>query len=170
MIGIRRCSSRTALVSAAVLIFVAGCSMGDGDPPPTSSGPPMVIFDRSGTQQAAFEAPDGNINCEFLAGSGSDPTGTVRCDISDKTWQPPAKPASCQGDWGEGLGLADRATMLCITDTVRGQSSSAALPSGTAIRFAPFTCSNGPAGMNCVNTVTGSGFLIGQERYELRNP
>ena len=97
-------------------------------------------------------------------------SGTVRCEISVKTWTPPPQPATCGVDWGQGLTLQGQAEMLCAGDTIRGLTSPLLLPYGTSIRFTPFTCTSQPTGIDCVNTVTRAGFLISRERYELRNP
>jgi hypothetical protein len=173
-------------------------------PPPSEASPrPVEIFDRSGRNQAGFSAPSGNIVCAFTAatepppGASASPPrpsappsappsasapastdgtgGQVRCEIVVKDWQSPARPASCTADWGAGLVLDTRATMLCASDTIRGDAEtntdgSVILPYGTAIRFAPFTCSSQKSGVDCTNTATGAGFLLGRSGYALRNP
>ena len=49
-----------------------------------------------------FESPSGNIGCVIGKGSG------VRCDIRERDWSPPPKPAGCPVDWGNGLTVAKR--------------------------------------------------------------
>ncbi len=49
-----------------------------------------------------FQTPTGNIACD-LGGSDAAVVGGVRCDIRDKTWVPPPKPADCELDWGGSL-------------------------------------------------------------------
>ena len=158
-----------SLTLLAVLSVLAGCSLHD-DPAPTPSRSPVQVFDKSGTRHVGFTSPSGNIACAFDASTTANVSGTVRCEISVRTWTPPPQPATCDVDWGQGLTLESRAQMLCAGDTVRQMSNPLLLPYGTSIRFTPFTCTSQPTGIDCVNTVTRAGFLISRERYELRNP
>jgi hypothetical protein len=154
-----------------ILLSVVGCSrFASNAEPSTPSGPPVMIFDRSGREAAFFRSPNDNIGCGFAAPSKSETFGTVRCEITVKSWQPPPKPQTCGVDWGAGVTLDSRAAVLCASNTIRGNATAVQLPYGTSMRFAPFTCSSEPTGVECVNTATGAGFLLGRERYELRNP
>ena len=64
-----------------------------------------------------FQSPSGNIGCAIGRQGG------VRCDIRNRDWRPPPKPASCMLDWGFGLTLErrGRARFVCAGDTVLGQ-------------------------------------------------
>jgi hypothetical protein len=160
-----------ALGSLLLLLCVVGCSnFGIDTQQPVPSGPPVMIFDRSGRPTASFSSPNDNIKCGFVAAAKGATFGTVRCDIIVKTWQPPPKPASCGVDWGLGVTLDSRAAVLCAGDTLRTDSEAVQLPYGTSMRFAPFMCSSEPSGIDCVNTTTQAGFLLGRQRYEIRNP
>jgi hypothetical protein len=154
-----------------LLLGLTACSLGGGNdslPAPTHS--PLQVFDRSGTTRTAFATPGHNITCAFEAPSDADQSGTVRCEIAVKIWQPPAQPASCPVNWGRGLALDRHAAVLCEDAQDREPQGMLQLPFGTSIRFDPFSCTSQPAGIDCVNTVTGAGFMLGRERYELRNP
>lgn len=169
----RRKPVRTAVLALALISVasvLAGCSIGPAEPSSTPSGAAAVLFDRSGLSRASFGSPNGNIGCGFSAGTATDAAGTVRCEIIVKDWTPPPKPVSCAEKWGGGVTLDTKAAVLCAGGTVRGDPGAVTLPYGGAIRFAPFTCSSDRTGIDCVNTATGAGFMIGHERYQLRNP
>src|SRR5947207_2725662 len=97
-----------------VLLIVLGASCGGSDsaskpsdsagstapkPAPASSAPattttfvPALV----GKGNVFFLSPSKNIGCS-LSDSGA------RCDISDRTWSPPPKPAGCDVDFGQGV-------------------------------------------------------------------
>jgi hypothetical protein len=162
------------LSALGVLVLVgaaSGCALHQASASSSEpSGAAAVLFDRSGLPKATFGSPNGNIGCGFSAGTAADAVGTVRCEIIVKDWSPPPKPVACAQSWGGGLSLDTKASVLCSSDTVRGDPSVVTLPYGGAIRFAPFTCSSERSGIDCVNTTTGAGFMIGHDRYQLRNP
>jgi hypothetical protein len=169
--GSRTASGAVVLLLLCLPFCLTGCSvLRDPAAASAASGAPIQIFDRSGRREAQFKSPNGNINCLFTASTVTNTSGTVRCEIAVKLWQPPVKPASCDVDWGLGLTLDSRAAVLCAGDTVGLVTGPIQLPYGTSIRFTPFTCTSEPSGVDCVNTVTHAGFLIGRERYEVRNP
>lgn len=149
---------------------LSGCSVLHADPAPGPTGTPMQAFDRSGTQHASFSSPTGNIACAFDAAPKTGASARVRCEIIVRSWKPPPQPATCTVDWGKGLSLDRVAGVLCANDTVRELQAQLTLPYGSSIRFAPFTCASLKSGIDCVNTDDGAGFLIGQQRYQLRNP
>ncbi len=64
----------------------------------------------------SFRTPSGNIGC---IGETARVGNTVRCDIRDRNWAPPPRPASCGLDWGQGLTLdrVGRARFVCAGDT-----------------------------------------------------
>ena len=154
-----------------LLLGLSGCGgSAAGSELPVPTGSPVLLFDRSGRQQAAFNSPSGNVSCGFAAATGAETSATVRCEIIVKSWKPPAKPADCTANWGLGVTLGSTAAILCASDTVRSDPGSVVLPLGTSIRFSPFTCISQASGIDCENTTTGAGFLLTRDRYELRNP
>jgi hypothetical protein len=106
----------------------------------------------------SFQSPSGNIGCAIDRQSG------VRCDIRDRDWRPPPKPASCELDWGHGLevGRRGRGHFVCAGDTTLGQGRR--LGYGKAIRRGRFRCVSRRSGMRCVNRRNGHGFALSRER------
>src|SRR5215208_8236013 len=62
----------------------------------------------------SFHSPSGNIRCVI------DRTSFTRCDVMNRDWSPPPKPASCEFDWGNslGLGFRGRGRFLRVSDAV----------------------------------------------------
>ena len=104
-----------------------------------------------------FQSPSQNIGCVI------DRT-FVRCDIRERDWRPPPKPASCPVDWGNGvtLGRAGRARFACAGDTVLGMGRRLAY--GQSIARRPFACTSRRNGMRCLNRRNGHGFVLSRER------
>ncbi len=105
-----------------------------------------------------FQSPSGNIGCVIDRQSG------VRCDIRNRDWRPPPKPASCQLDWGHGLVVERRGRghFVCAGDTTLGQGRRLAY--GDAIRRGRFRCVSSRSGMRCVIRRNGHGFVLSRER------
>ena len=51
------------------------------------------------TDLVGFASPSGNVGCYL------DPS-TARCEISERDWSPPPRPADCEFDYGQGINLA----------------------------------------------------------------
>jgi hypothetical protein len=105
-----------------------------------------------------FQSPSGNIGCVIGRQGGA------RCDIRNRNWRPPPKPASCMLDWGFGLTVdrRGRGTFVCAGDTVLGQGRKLAY--GKAIRRGRFRCVSRQSGMRCVNRRNGHGFALSRQR------
>jgi hypothetical protein len=108
-----------------------------------------------------FESPSGNIGCVIGKGSG------VRCDIRERDWSPPPKPAGCPVDWGNGLTVAKRGRgkFTCAGDTVF-TTTARQLAYGDAIRRGRFRCVSRMSGMRCANRRNGHGFKLSRERAD----
>ena len=107
-----------------------------------------------------FTSPDGNIGCI------ADET-MVRCDIRHKDWKVKRDP-KCQLDYGNGLTLADgKAELVCAGDTTLTDGPK--LVTGMINMVGPFECSTSEFGdtMRCENMLTGNGFELSTESYEL---
>lgn len=104
--------------------------------------------------------PSGNISC--VLGPGS-----VRCDIRTRDWQPPAKPADCHGDYGQGLVLqgSSPGTVLCATDSVLGNLPP--LPYGQSASTGDVSCLSSEANVTCRNSVTGHGFELARQTFKV---
>lgn len=132
----------------------AAANSGLGDAPSPSTVAAQVV------DEANFLSPSGNIGCYL------DKT-SARCDIAKKTWQPPPAPADCDLDWAAGVSVdqADEARFTCAGDTVLGAEDKLAY--GESLRAGDFLCSSDSTAMSCSNTVSGHGFTLAREQYEL---
>jgi hypothetical protein len=107
-----------------------------------------------------FRSPSGNIGC-FIDASG------VRCDIRERDWRPPRKPATCELDFGQGVfvGRRHRAGYVCAGDTALGAGRRLAY--GTSIRRGSFRCRSRRSGVRCDNLSTGHGFALSRQGVRL---
>jgi hypothetical protein len=145
--------------------LVAGC--GSDDETATTTGTDGTAGTERTTKEPpalslpAFTTPDGNIGCAMYL-------GYARCDIGERSWQPPPKPDSCGLDWGKGfeLGGTGPARPVCAADTLVG--SDVVLEHGTASKMGPVLCKSSEAGVRCSNLDTGHGFSLSRESYEIR--
>jgi hypothetical protein len=110
--------------------------------------------------EAHFALPSKNIACLMIENS-------VRCDIAEKSWTPPPKPANCPLDYGFGVFVRGDApaNILCTGDTVLGATR--ILPYGHALRMRTFVCTSLESGVGCRNDATRHGFTLSRSSYEL---
>ena len=106
-----------------------------------------------------FMMPSGNIGCTMQA------DGSVRCNIRQRDWAPPAKPADCMYDFGQGLILGRTAGFVCASDTAA--VGGPVLPYGSTIRQGPYECRSDEVGVTCTNLESGHGFLLSAAEYRL---
>jgi len=106
-----------------------------------------------------FTSPSGNIGCIL-----SD--DLVRCDIGERDWGPPPRPADCPeySDYGQGILLhpTGPARFVCAGDTAMGGGP--ALPYGQFQAGGGMSCNSEPSGMRCSNS-DGRGFRISRKGY-----
>jgi hypothetical protein len=107
-----------------------------------------------------FVSPTGNVSCMI-------DVDLARCDIIDRDWEPPPRPADCEFDYGHGIEMpAGRpATFVCAGDTAFGADE--VLPYGDAIRAGPLRCESADAGITCRDADTGHGFTLAQRAYQV---
>lgn len=108
-----------------------------------------------------FRSPSGNIGCAGYNAS-------VRCDIRETTNGRPARPKSCDLDYGTayGVGLSSRkGYRLCVGDTVLDPRRPIR-PYGTTWRFRSITCRIRASGVTCTNA-KGHGFFLSKGRQRL---
>lgn len=131
-------------------------------PAPTSASPSATPSIAVETTDAHFSTPTKNIGC-YVGREGAS------CQISQYTWELPPRPASCDADWGAGLGIDGRDGSVevgyCGTDTVMGAER--VLAYGTGVEVAPFRCVSETAGLTCVHLPTGKGFFLSRGSYRL---
>lgn len=108
-----------------------------------------------------FTMPSGNIGCTMRS------DGVVRCDIRQRDWAHPARPADCNPnyDFGQGLVLGTTARFVCATDTAL--VGAPVLPYGSSRGQGPYQCRSGENGVECTNLDTGHGFLLSAAEYRL---
>ena len=97
-------------VAAAAVAMTPGVAM--AQPNPAAPFPE----DSTVTELTSFTSPSGNIGCYL-------DTDTVRCDIAERDWTPPPRPASCPDavDFGQGvtLSVGRSATFVCAAPETR---------------------------------------------------
>jgi hypothetical protein len=120
-----------------------------------SSDSPKAITDFTG-----FTSPSGNVGCYI------DPTA-ARCDISERDWSPPPRPADCEFDYGQSISLSpgENATFVCAGDTALGGGQPLAY--GRSISAGVLVCDSAQSGITCRDTKTGHGFAIAREAYRV---
>jgi hypothetical protein len=110
-----------------------------------------------------FESPSRNIGCVILG-------GTARCDIVQRSWSPPPRPASCsrEVDFGQGLTVSTTgpARLVCAGDTALDPSAPI-LPYGATDAIGSLECTSAITGITCRSTRSGHGFSISRQRYSL---
>lgn len=116
--------------------------------------------DREVYELTGFLSPSGNVSCMIDA-------DWARCDIIDRDWSPPARPADCEFDYGQGISLAsgEQAEFVCAGDTTFGADE--VLPYGESITAAVLECESAESGITCRDVETGHGFSISREAYRL---
>ena len=111
-----------------------------------SAEPPVIRF---------FQTPSERIHCAYLSQPAS-----LRCDIDGGLRPQPARPASCDLDWAQGLsmGRIGRAAVVCAGDTT-------AYPSARVVGYGKtwarggFRCEVRRRGLTCENAA-GHGFFL----------
>jgi hypothetical protein len=106
-----------------------------------------------------FQLPSRNIGCIFGEGS-------VRCDISGKTFEPPPQPSDCELDWGNGIEVGDgEAAFVCAGDTALGGPD--VLEYGLSAQRGSLRCDSAETGVTCTNVSTGHGFELNRDGFRL---
>ncbi|CAM3515994.1 hypothetical protein H7J08_24935 [Mycobacterium frederiksbergense] len=109
---------------------------------------------------AHFTSPSGNVSCildsEYL-----------RCDIAERDWALPPRPADCELDYGQGIALTpgEPATLVCAGDTTLGGPD--VLAYGRSITRGALSCTSAESGMSCRDTGSGRGFSLSRQVYQL---
>ncbi|SEH83341.1 hypothetical protein SAMN04489835_4676 [Mycolicibacterium rutilum] len=149
----------TLVVCAAGALTLPACGSQPSTAAPSTSPVPTAT-ERSVDGPTGFIAPSGNIACRLDA-------TYARCDIMDRDWSSPPKPADCEWDYGQGLLLvtAGPAEFICAGDTAFGVED--VLPYGEAVRVGPMRCESAEAGVTCRNADTGRGFVLSRQSYQL---
>ena len=161
---------RTSRIPILAILAVAACSgpaEPGADPTPSAAAglgnrparaTPSAVVTREISTTYDFLTPSKNIGCLMTSNS-------ARCDIVTKSWKPPAKPADCDLDWGNGVAVvaANKGEVVCAGDTVRGTKT--ILPYGEAVKVDNFVCESASSGVRCANTASGHGFTLSRQSY-----
>ena len=158
---------------ALLSLAVAACSSGGGGTPSSSAtasahagfggrapsaAAPIVVTEVDA--EVFFRTPSKNIICELNP-------SVVRCDILHKSWSPPAKPSSCELDWGNGMYIsAGKAAFTCTGDSLISAPSET-LEYGHADRSGSVLCTSESSGLTCKDEKSGRGFTLAVSRYSL---
>ena len=107
-----------------------------------------------------FLSPSKNIGCALSETA-------ARCDISDRSWTPPARPSTCDVDFGQGVQVVGTSPgmLTCAGDTVIVGED--VLQYGFLVTRGDFECRSEMAAMRCRNVKTGHGFSLSREKYTL---
>jgi hypothetical protein len=124
---------------------------------PTAEPRPV---DREVFTFTGFISPTGNVSCMI-------DVDLARCDIIDRDWSPPPRPADCEFDYGQGISIApgEPASFVCAGDTAFGADE--VLPYGDALTAGPLRCESADSGITCRDADTGHGFRLALEAYQL---
>jgi hypothetical protein len=150
---------------ALLSLAVAACTSGGGGTP-SSSALPSAHAGFGGPKasnvvgEVFFHTPSKNIICDLNPSA-------VRCDIISKSWSPPAKPSSCELDWGNGMYISTgKAGFTCTGDSLISAASET-LEYGQADRSGSVLCTSERSGLTCKDETTGRGFTLANARYSL---
>ena len=108
-----------------------------------------------------FQTPSKNIACATFE-------STLRCDMRVVGNSSPAKPSSCEGDYGHAFGVtktAAKGRRLCVSDAVGGPGTPTIAYDRTWKRNG-FTCRVRRSGLRCTNG-GGHGFELRRGRQQL---
>jgi hypothetical protein len=95
-------------------------------------------------------------------------SGQARCDVHERTWQVPQKPADCAFDFGTGavLDQGQRGQLSCVSDTLVDPSLRV-LAYGEAVQLGDITCVSRETGVRCEDAGSGHGFAVARASYDL---
>lgn len=147
------CSTPTTSVQSSASPTATQSAEG-ASPLPTPAPAPTTVV----RELTSFSSPTGNIRCGLDA-------SYVRCDISQRSFTMPPKPADCNLDWGSGLelGTAGLSQIVCAGDAIDGRDLR--LPYGQAIRAGKLICASAEAGITCRQVGNGHGFFLSRGSY-----
>ena len=121
---------------------------------------PSETTESETTDIVGFTSPSGNVGCMI------DPQ-FVRCDVAERDWTPPPRPADCEFDYGQGISMSDgeEPEFNCVGDTAQGGTYT--LEYGKSIAAGTLSCESAESGMTCRDSTTGHGFTIAREQYRI---
>ncbi|WP_354697228.1 DUF6636 domain-containing protein [Paraconexibacter sp. AEG42_29] len=129
---------------------------GSGSVEPSEAVRPSPVDDLT-----SFASPSRNIGCAVGP-------SYARCDIKTKSWSAPAKPASCEYDYGQGLEVtsAGAGRVVCAGDTALPPPGLRRLAYGQSVTRGGITCTSRTSGVTCRNG-RGHGFTLSAQTYDV---
>jgi hypothetical protein len=126
-----------------------------------AAGAAIVMAAAPQAAAEGFQSPSGNIGCQLN-------DDALRCDIGDRNWAPPPKPADCPEQIGYGQGIIlhtyGPARFVCAGDTAMGFGR--LLGYGEYHAGGGMSCNSEQSGMRCSNS-DGHGFTLSRQGYTL---
>jgi hypothetical protein len=126
---------------------------------------PAPFTARAADSYYAFQSPSGNIDCGI--GFLND-NGFATCEIGNHTWVAPPRPPSCEGGWGDRIGMDQGSppALSCHTDTLRG-TAEPTLAYGSTHTVGEMSCDSELFGVTCTDASTSHSFRISRDSYQL---
>ncbi|WP_254849201.1 hypothetical protein [Mycobacterium sp. GA-1841] len=108
----------------------------------------------------SFKSPSGSVRCRLDA-------ELARCDVADRSWAPPMRPASCEFDYGHGISVRPGrpAEFVCATDTT--PQTNAQLRERESVTAGTLRCESAGTGITCRDMKSRHGFAISRQGYQL---
>ena len=119
-------------------------------------------------RQRVFVTPSKTTICMIAVDRSGKQRPWVRCDVMDATNAPPAKPKSCEFDYGFSFGVRStgRAYRNCVSDAIADPDKTKTLPYGSSASLGGITCTAKRTGLRCVNR-SGHGFRLRRDSQVL---
>ncbi len=104
-----------------------------------------------------FLTPSRNIGCAISSDQ-------VRCDIVERSYDLPPKPASCHGGFGRSIavGRAGIAAFVCVRDTVIDPGAPI-LGYGSSTQVGDFGCTSSTESISCYHLESDHGFELSRD-------
>jgi hypothetical protein len=107
---------------------------------------------------STFVVTGSNVGCSIGHGS-------VRCDVVQRVWAPPAQPASCTTTWGNAVVLKGAAPAAFVCGGTAAVSAGAnVVPDGWDDEVGQITCQVRTFGVDCFST-SRHGFILSRTGY-----
>lgn len=151
-----------ATVALALALSLAACGGGDTTVITSVVSEPSTSTTAPTRHLESFQTADHDIGCIAIGHN-------VRCDIRNRSWSPPPRPADCPGevDFGQGIEVGKASSrFVCAGDTALNPSATV-LADGTTTGTGDITCEAGGGGITCASEATGHGFFLSSARYRL---
>lgn len=130
---------------------------------------PMPSNAKVFTEETIIASPSKNIGCDLWPYFDGSLDGSLSCVILQSTIKFPAKPADCEYEWVNYVGLESRVTVgECRSDPSAASMALSGfdgftyetVPYGSIVAIGQVACLSASEGMTCWNTKSGHGFQL----------